>query len=467
MTGQPLLYNLIGGQPIARRSFPSPSLFYPEYQVATPQAGELDVSRAIGAARRAERMAFAERARALLRAAEAFHAPLSVIEHTVRVTGIPRRVVESLVADIPRWLSQIPDAYAGKLIDSAPFDRTAQDQEMPQVIYQPPNGFAYALCPATDPRAAALVAGNLGALGIPFILKASRQDALAPLVLQALIAGGFDPNFCSLLYFDNRDESAPGKHHKLLQASQVVWTFGPRAGLFPALGLELPSQPGKLPELLQGKVTLFHEDAACAALVGGEFTPATEAFLAESLAFASGCTAVRGVFLVDAAQDWLARGRDWLANLTVGDPLDPATQVGYFHPTNLEALERTVQQHRHDLQQYGGQRLSAHQLQPLLVELDQPVPELLGQEIPAFFLAALRCQSFEQALDLLDRTALQPPRLTVATHGLELSPAQVQRLAGVQTRYIYLDQPTSRVIPHFHEGNDYLRRLCRPRLLAV
>lgn len=468
MANPPELANLIGGMEIRREVFHGRSPFYPDYEVATPQIGELDAARAIGAARRAERGSFADRWQALQRAAEAFHLPDEIIDHTVRVTGIPRRVVLELAADIPRWLKGVPEHYAGRLLDAGSIDLPpgAAAEVSPHVRYQPLDGPAYVLCPATDPRAPALAAANLVALGIPFILKASRHDALAPRVLDALIAGGLDPHFCSLLYFDNHTSSGPALHARLIEASPVVWTFGPRAGVYRAFGLPSPASPGRLPGTLAGKTTLFHEDAACAAIVSGGFSDRTQAFLEQSLAFASGCTAVRGVFLLEAAEDWPARCREWLARLRVGDPLDLDTQVGYFHPANLHALERARQVHRAALESHGGQRLSPQQQTPLLLELARPVSELLGQEIPACFLATFRCGTLAEAVDTINQTAVQPPRLTVATHNLELNERNVRQLARVQARNLHLEQPTSAVHPHFHEGNDYLRLLSRPRLFA-
>jgi hypothetical protein len=90
----------------------------------------------------------------------------------------------------------------------------------------PHQGFCYAITPGNDPRPAAIVAANLGYLGIPFILRASIRDAAAPLVIRALIAGGFDPRFCNLVYLDRADPLSKSNHTRMLAACSIIWTFG-------------------------------------------------------------------------------------------------------------------------------------------------------------------------------------------------------------------------------------------------
>ena len=219
---------LIGGREIFGETFEAASPFYPDYTQPVSKASPLDVAAAIGCARQAQPGSPASRKDMLQRAADAFTWTEADLEHTVRMTGMPLQQVRAMYAEIPAWLRAVPQILEQRFppyqdqniyIDSLQAGVAAR-------LLRPVSGFCYAITPGNDPRACALLAANLGYLGIPFILRASSKDAAALPLVRALLAGGFDPNFCSLLYFE--PGSVSPLHFKLLDACSVVWTFGPR-----------------------------------------------------------------------------------------------------------------------------------------------------------------------------------------------------------------------------------------------
>lgn len=496
---------IIAGKEIERNPFQCVSPFYPDYTYQVANAGPLDVASAIGAARQADRRSLADRAGWLRRAAAAFTYDRSDLEHTVRLTGVPVSQVARLAAEIPHILRQVPACLAGRFT-SLGAEKPHQAEIVAQGRYRvlvPVEGFCYAITPGNDPRAAALVAANLGYLGLPFVLRASIRDGLAPLVIRALIAGGFDPRFCNLIYSDRSDPLAGELHLRLVDASQVIWTFGPAAAVDQNLRYEQTGQrayldlagldvdSNQLPALAEtlaglgaqemqkrlrleaeqrdhfaGKLVLRHASATCAAVVQGALDEPVRQLLSASLGFPSACTAARAIMVVQGER-WVEEAAGFLAGLVPGDPLDPATQVGYVDPRCIDYLEAVVRQNRLRVTTYGGERLSPIQAAPLLVVCREETPDFLTQEIPAGLLALREFNRLAEAVAELDRHAPEGEnRLAVSFYNVPKD--QLARVIfAVRAHTLLVDRPTTTLIPYFHEGNDYASLLAEDRLLVL
>lgn len=485
--------NLIAGKEVISSQFWAYSPFYTDYRIQMADASAMDVATAIGATRRAQRLTPPERAACLRRTADIFRVEPAYIEHTVRMTGLPYRVVAGLLDEIPNWLREVVAAFEQRFEPLGDYpavflERVAGTYSNVRAAIE---GYCYAVTPANDPRAAALVTANLGYLGIPGILKVAKGDAISPLLIQALISAGFDPSFFNLLAFDNRGSDASAKHAHLVDQASVIWSFGSHADVDNALrfratgtstaldlsGLDVSSSGlaarlGALPDralatrlrvtteqidCFAGKSVLYHACAACAAILAGPFDEKTANFLRRSTDYASGCNATRAVAQL-AGKDWVSRAVDFFASLIVGDPLDPETDVGYIYPTNLDYVEYLLQKYRHAIHTYGGQRISLFQATPVLIESSAAFPELFGQEIPTYFLATTHVRDLNDAVQQLNAAVGEQARMAVAMHGFEENSARAM-LPEISAQIILIDQPTTRVLPDCHEGNDYAHLL--------
>jgi len=483
---------LIGGREILRESFAAISPFYLGYSRLVSKASPLDAAAAIGCARQAQIASPASRKAMLQQAADAFTWSDADVECTVRMTGMPIQQVAAMYAEIPTWLRAVPQILEERFPpyqDQNTFTGSLQPGVADRLL-NPSPGFCYAITPGNDPRACALLAINLCYLGIPFILRASARDAAALPLLRALLAGGFDPNFCSLLFLE------PGAvsplHFKLLDACQVVWTFGPRWLVDSRLRyepqgqrawIELPQEseapdPASLlrsaaPSQVQveqarqdhfeGKIVLRHESTNCAAITYGSLDERLRSMLYQAIAYPLGCTATKSVMVVEG-DGWLHTAADWLGELVVGDPLDPKTQVGYIDPKSLDTLQRLAHVNRLRLQVFGGERLSQIQARPMLVASQEEVPDFFSQEIPAYVLATQTCPSVEAAVERINSYTPDQPRLAVSLYNL---PSQTIPWAAsrLHAHAVLVDQPTTRMLPVFHEGNDYAASLLVARML--
>lgn len=501
---------IIAGNEISRNPVEAGARFYPDYRYQVCSAGPLEAAAAMGSARRAAQAGAkpgaARRAKILRKAAELFRWNQVVLEHTVRQTGMPISQVQLLLETIPDWFRAIPELYekrfpglpgAGETLEGA----LATGEGLVEHSFQP-EGFCYAITPGNDPRAAALAAGNLAFLGLPFILRASQKDAVAPLVLKALLEAGLEPLAGSLVYFDARLQ--PGLHFRLLDACRVVWTFGPETFVDQALRYEqlgrravvdVPEElsPADLAhqvaqgryeleenrrDAFAGKLVLRHSAGNCAAILRGPLDEAMKASLAAAAGFPTGCTATRSAWLVES-EDAFEELADYFAGLKVGDPLDCSTQVGLIDPQVLDHLEGLVKAGAAGLRLSGGERLSRHQARPLLVSDRtagrdraategplQPAQTLLEGEMPAYVLSVRCCSSLETAAEALNRAAGKELRLAVSLQRFkreEWLPYAARLLAWT----VLIDRPTTEVVPVYHEGNDYALLLRSRRLLVL
>jgi hypothetical protein len=318
------------------------------------------------------------------------------------------------------------------------------------------------------------------------------------LLVEALIQGGFEPTFASLVYLDPADPASQANHFRLVDASSIVWTFGAADRIDPTLRFEtlgrravvaledLAEEPDQeaLRRLLEtsspaelikqfhvekdrldhfeGKTVLRHSAGSCAGLAWGDLDEANASLLYQSFACPAVCSAIKSVRLVGESR-WREQAADLFQSLVVGDPLDPATQVGYVSPSNLDQLEKLTAANDCFISKVGGRRISEQQAEPLLIFAESEVPAFFGQEIPAYLLAARTCTGLDEAVDGLNQS-VQQPRLAVTLFNPPAS-QRLPALLGLNTHAVMINQPTSQFTPLLHEGNDYLLTLSKGRLL--
>lgn len=494
---------IIAGRQILRAPFTGSSPFYPGYSYRIANASSLDIASAIGAARQAEPGSLAKQQECLQKAADAFFYSAEDVEHAVRLTGMPIRLVAERFAQIPDILREIP-RQLGARFERIGRGSTLLSERIESRLVKalvPHSGFCYAISPGNDPRASAIVAANLAALGIPFVLRASIRDVAAPRLIQALIAGGLDPHFASLIFLDRDDPLTGQNHARLTEAASIIWTFGPQGLIDRTLRYQAEPQqasinleglvvsPGDTQalhallvewgpqgldrrmrpradqrDLFAGKTVLQHAAGNCAAITWGPFTERTGNWLYESIGYAIVCTATKSVMAVEGGA-WSEAAAALLDSLVVGDPLDPETQVGYIDPVCLDYLAELRQKHTPRAAFLGGKRLSAIQATPLLVHSQAHLPDFFGQEIPAYVLAVRNCPHLEEAIQQVNAYTGTQPRLAVSIQDFQKDQLS-ESLLGLHAHTILVGQPTSRLLPAFHEGNDYALLLTQPRFIA-
>ncbi len=482
------LTSIIGGSNIATDVFKVKSIFYKyEYEVANTK--DMEISRAIGNTKKAAILTLANRIDALHKTAKLFKCTQDDIEHTVKMTGMPVSILNDYAQDIPNLFTSIPSLYNQR------FPKTTDYQICSEHIgsgiyktFSPLEGFCYAVTPGNDPRAVAFVATNLCYFGVPFIIKASKEDAMATDVIRALIEGGFDPNFCNLVYFNTSDADAGRKHFKLVDASSLVWTFGSddtvdntlryeqkgKRGIISIDPNDLPtilSDPNRLKSALVmqyeikdhfvGKNVLRHGSGNCASITQGQFDNNIGELLYKSTGYAIGCTATKSVMAIEST-NWAKDAADYLLQLKVGDPLDPDTKIGFVHPDNLNYIFEKIKANNIKTF-YGGRRIHPHQAEPVIIQSQEHLPEFFGVEVSAYVLAVRYCGTVAEAIEHVNKYATAHPRLAVSL--LHLKEDDIRLASSINTHTVLFNHPTANLVPIIHEGNDYALRIMEPKVV--
>jgi acyl-CoA reductase-like NAD-dependent aldehyde dehydrogenase len=494
---------IINGSELTRSPFNQDSIFFPGNGIKVSNASALDIANAIGSARSANRGSLSARKAFLEEAAHNFVYTQKELEHAVQITGMPIRMVESLFQQIPDIFKEISSSQNTRFTLSRgedPFLIESLGAGRFKVL-QAMEGFCYAVTPGNDPRATALVAANLVFWGIPFILRASPRDAAAALIVRSLLKTGLDSKFCSLVYLDPESPDTPQKHFKLVDASSIVWTFGPPPAIDPTLRymsrgqrwvIDLEDIVNEYSDIeiakkallekgfasflerlevenlqhdhFEEKTILRHEAGNCAALAWGDMNDARMDILYQSIGYAIICTAVKTLLSIDSP-GCIEQIADFLPALKTGDPMDPDTQVGYIQPRHLDRLQKLADTNQGKARFYGGRRLSQIQAEPLVVVCDDDLPDFFGQEIQAYVLAVGNCKTIIEASAWLNRHQ-NPPRLAV----ILLDPPEKERLKALQLlecRSLLIDKASSTLSGVLHEGNDYGFILNEGRLLIL
>jgi hypothetical protein len=305
-----------------------------------------------------------------------------------------------------------------------------------------------------------------------------------------------------LLYLDREDPLANQNHARLVEASSIVWTFGPPAIIDRTLRFQSnpprasvnldgvvidPADvhalramlvewgPQELDRRLQiessqvdlfaGKTVLRHASGNCAAIAFGTFSDQIREWLYNSIGYAIVCTVTKSVMSING-DNWAELASEYLRSLIIGDPLDPQTEIGYIDPTCLDFLEALRQKNRSRATFYGGQRLSPIQAAPLLVHSQFDLPDFFAQEIPAYVLATRDCKDLQDGIKQLNHYATEQPRLAVSLKNIP--PNQLgEEILSLHAHTILVDKPTTFLVPAFHEGNDYALLLSSGKLLAL
>lgn|GEM_PF-2094814 len=112
----------------------------------------------------------------------------------------------------------------------------------------------------------------------------------------------------------------------------------------------------------------------------------------------------------------------------------------------------------------GGTRLSAHQARPCLIDSREYIPEFFGQEISAYVLATTACGMLDEGIAWVNRGVGTYPRLAVSL--VNIDGEQIEAVVEkVRSHAVFVNAPTTAMLPFYHEGNDYMLRLASEKLL--
>jgi acyl-CoA reductase-like NAD-dependent aldehyde dehydrogenase len=309
--------------------------------------------------------------------------------------------------------------------------------------------------------APAIAAGN------PIVLKPATKTPLTPIMLAGLVhEAGLPAGGLSVLPMPRElgDRLVTDERYKLLTftgSSAVGWSMKARAGRKKVI-LELGGNAGVI---IDESAPL---DYAAQRVVFGGF-----AFAGQS------CISVQRIFVHERVFDEFARRLvERLESLTIGDPLDPSTDIGpMIEEAEAERIDQWVKEAIGDgaVLLTGGRRLGGAMYAPTVLANPPLTAKVCAEEVFAPLVGLYRFGDFTEALRLVNqsRYGLQAG---VFTRDLPHALAAYQSLevGGV----IINDVPTYRIdhMPyggvkdsgHGREGPRYtIEEMTEPKLLVI
>lgn len=468
--------NFVGGKEslLSKKTFEVVSSFYSDYITNVPDSNLFDLKSATSQARSAielcNKLHFDDKKEILKNTSKNIKFSDDDIEYIVKMTGIPITKVEKYTGEICHILNAVPDAIEKRIgIRHGKIARhPIPDQDIFKFL-EPVHGFVYAVTPGNDPRVVPFVASWLVTLGIPCVLKVSKNDVLtAQKVIQTIINSGYPAGGVNMLCWDTSKENSKKFNFELVDASHVVWAFGDNNTVDNLLRFE-EVENGHRIDHFSDKIVLRHVTGRAAAICDSKIDQEKIAnIITESaLHWPIGCNALKAVFDANDKHGELIQILSEKFNkLTIGNPMDKKTDVGYVDARILKYVFKRIS----ELKPFGliepktGKLVSDIQASPILLKTRDKLSEFLSREFSVYILTVKQCVSFDEAVDEVNESTGSTKRIAIAVFSDDEDKVLKTTL---RAHHIKRLRHTTELDISFHEGNDYLHKLTVPQIHRV
>lgn len=495
--------NLIGGEEysLSGRTFIARSPFF-DYQVLVDDASKLDIDIASNysknASEKLRELGYLRRKEILHKTARSLTFDNEDIEHCVKMMGMPKRYIGVYIGEVPQLLS----GYSNKLEERVQLVNGQISRIYTDIGFlemkEPLDGFVYSIVPSNDPRAMSFVFSVIGTLGLPALLKISKNELpIAHKIAKTAIENGYPAESLNLLCWDTEDhERAKMLHFYILNNHDPSFfiPFGNDQTVDEELRYEerkiirpenLSRYFGKtldektLDELIEVeridrlKGNVFrHTSGNCSVIVDGFSEKAVELTGYSAFEYPISCKSAKSVYFVGNQRDFDTFKRalaDYARKLFVGDPLNEKTQVGYVDTKILDHVFNKLDELR-TLGQieivYGGDRINKFQATPLILATDDHESPFLTKENSMYILTLKRVNSLEQAVDQCNIPGFKE-RLAVSIitdrEDIELASA----VANLRCDQCHKNEITRFLHPPAHQGVMYFERMSKTKSIYL
>lgn len=465
--------NLIGGKEciMSGKRFSVSSPFF-AYEYKAPDSSLMDINLAISSAKDAMKecnsIDFEERHKILKNAAKIKFSK-SDVEYVVKMTGMPVTDVKTLLDEIHAIMNFIPSSVEnwvgirhGKI-----GTHVMENSDMFRMLH-PVEGFAYGVTPGNDPRIVSFLASWFVTLGMPAIIKISKNDfMISQKIIKKIINEGYPSGGLNVLCWDTDKPENKQLNYHLVDAAKAVTAFGTNETVDKHLRFE--ENNGATKDHFSDKIVIKHISGRTSAVFSSNNVKENAHKLIESsVHWPIGCKALKSVF--DATQsdelpEILREEFEKLSKYT-GDPMKNSTRVGYVDSKIVEHVKKRVE----DLSRLGlikkiaGEFLSDTQTTPLLLRTEDKNSEFLSTEFSMYILALKKCKNYEDGVKEMNESSGGNHRITVGV--FEDDEEKVLK-TFFKAHHIKRMKHTFELDLLFHEGHDYLHKLTTPQIHRV
>jgi hypothetical protein len=381
------------------------------------------------------------------------------------MSGLPLVFVRRELNDMVNfWIMQIDLLFKNYILHDNGFYLNSDSQ----TAYLAKEAIAYAILPSLPIRALGLIIPYSILLGIPLILKSNQ--VVAPIlfrIIDILQEIHYPEGGINIISFDDSEKEAQNKHEKLIQASEIIWTFGDDSE-YRYKSITTPSGKIQL-DLLNDKVAIRHPFANSTALVINDknIDQTIDYIMDSCLAIPFECMALKSLYIVEKCYDIVKEKLiEKFNNLqkSVGNPLQENILIGYADEAIVNSATRRIL----DLEQSGlitvisGRenlfvpQYSKHSFFPILMETNDELLDLLKGSFPIISLVLKKCTDVEDGINMIN-TVTDKKRLEVVFYG----DCQLPDKTLLKTNAILLRTNESTLMPDIthHDGNCYFQML--------
>lgn len=475
-----LLDNFIGGKSLllSGKRYGVQSPFFEDYSVQAADSGLFDVNTAIFKAKNAGKeckaLSFGEREQILKQASKKLGFDSSILEYTVKMTGMPVHYVRKHLEQIPGMLPGVPELIRNRLGLTGPalHHHVASGADL-YSVFHPLDGFVYGVTPGNDPRAVPFVVSWCVALGIPLVIKPSKTDLLGHQKLaEALINEGYPADGLNVIGWNSDSQNSLAKNFALVDSASAIWIFGDDNTIDKVLRFSADEQ-GKQVDHFAGKVVLRHSSGRGAGIhdAGGDLKKTARIIVESAFEWPIACNALKALFTANSDHgELVARIKDITENefsKHVGDPMKVNTRVGCVNQKLLKHVtDRVASLKKMRLLQelVPLKALSGHQTSPLLLETTDAHSEFLSKEYSIYVLAIKKCKSFEHAVEEANGQSGDAKRISITVLSQDEKKVLGTYLHAYHVKRL---RHSTELDLLYHEGNDYLHKLMVPQIHRV
>ncbi len=510
--------NLIDGRPInlSKAYFTVQSQFYNDFKVSVADSGQLDVSIALSKTKNSwedcQRLSFNERAEIIEKAASGLKFTEQEIDAIVKMSGMPKKYILIQMRQIIEIMTTFKEAVSKRygLIDEKIGTNFLENKASHKIEFRiPRKGFIYSITPGNDSRVTAVVLTILTLLGIPGIVKPSKNDSIIPVkVAKAIIDAGYPENGLTILFLNSENPKSKEYNFKICDNAMAIWPFGDEDTVDNLLRIErhnvfdlerflsdkkLDNIQTNFPEFLTeleksknsidnymliqtidhfaSKLILKHASGRCTGILDDDFDLklAARMTIDSSMRYPIGCNSMKSLFVVESVFDKfvdILKQEFGKLDEQTSDPLNPATEVGYIDKEIVSFIEKRIGELKL-LQQvsvlHGGKKISPVQLTPLLVSTNDQNSELLINEISGYILCLTKVKSFRDGISQINKLSQNSPKLAVSYFTNNSANMRMH----VNAHHVKINYLTTDLDGIIHEGNDYIMQLTRPYMVHL
>lgn len=470
--------NLIGGKKIvlSGETFPVKSTFYEEYLTKVPNSNIFDIKTAISKSKSSiselSKLKFENRMDILKAAAKKFRTDSADLEYVVKMTGMPISNVEEKVDEIKELIATVPDYITKRfqIIHGKIGAHIFRNLDMLE-IFEPVDGFVYVVTPGNDIRIVPFVVSWLVTVGIPGIIKVSKNDlVISQKIVKATIDSGYPEPALNIVCWDTSNEARNRLNFGLTDASKIVWAYGDDNTVDNLLRFEHIQNNGFSYKIdhFSDKTVIRHASGRAAMVCDTtiDLEKAADIIISSTLDWPIGCNALKAVFDSNSRHEELlemVRERFETISKYVDDPMKSSTKIGYINPNVINY----VFQRAETLNKLGlvdikhGEVRNNMQASPLLTVTKDKNSEFLSSEFSMYTLSIKKCESYDEAIKEVNETGGTNKRLVISI----LSHHQADVLKkNLNSHHVKVFRKTTEVDVLFHEGNDYIRKLTLPQV---